>query len=131
MVFAQHLPVGALATTAADCWRHLCYLALARYWSPVNFTAKNLPFADGGSADNLAVTPLLRRRTQKMLVLVAASNSVTNTQDAADWGGEFSSPVEHAARKPPWLQHVQGSCTYTGRSGMVCHCIQSTVTVPV
>lgn len=59
-----------------------------RYWSPINFTASELPFGDGGSVDNLAITPLLRRRIQKIVVLVAALKGVNDTVDAADWGGE-------------------------------------------
>ncbi|PNW85074.1 hypothetical protein CHLRE_03g170600v5 [Chlamydomonas reinhardtii] len=45
------------------------------YWNPVNYTGAELSFADGAGADNLAVTPLLRRRVSSVVVLVAASNS--------------------------------------------------------
>lgn len=58
-----------------------------RYFSPINFTDENIPFADGGSADNLAITPLLRRRVTKMVVLVAAVQNITSSNGSADWGG--------------------------------------------
>lgn len=41
----------------------------------MNYTGAELSFADGAGADNLAVTPLLRRRVSSVVVLVAASNS--------------------------------------------------------
>ncbi|KAG2442832.1 hypothetical protein HXX76_002911 [Chlamydomonas incerta] len=44
-------------------------------WNPVNYTGAKLSFADGAGADNLAVTPLLRRRVSSVVVLVAAANS--------------------------------------------------------
>ena len=67
---------------------NLAYAAY-RYWSPLNFTAQNIPFGDGGGVDNLAVTPLLRRRMTKIVVLVAASKSTTENTNASDWGGEY------------------------------------------
>jgi hypothetical protein len=38
------------------------YLSAVRYWNKVNFKGMKQSFADGGGTDNLAVTPLLRRK---------------------------------------------------------------------
>lgn len=61
--------------------------APCRYWSPISFTALNLPFGDGGGVDNLAVTPLLRRRMTKIVVLVAALKGTMDVANASDWAG--------------------------------------------
>lgn len=88
------VPQGVSMFAALLCLQRdvaaLCVCALrcvCSYWSPLNFTSETIAFADGGSVDNLAVTPLLRRRMTKILMLVAASDSVTAATDAADWGG--------------------------------------------
>ncbi|KXZ56638.1 hypothetical protein GPECTOR_1g575 [Gonium pectorale] len=54
-----------------------------QYWDPVNYTGGELSFADGAGADNLAVTPLLRRRVTHIVVCVATANSADMTP--ADW----------------------------------------------
>lgn len=42
-----------------------------QYWNPVDFTGGKRNFADGGGADNLAITPLLRRGVRRILCGVA------------------------------------------------------------
>ena len=37
-------------------------MCVVRYWNQVNFNGTKQNFADGGGTDNLAVTPLLRRK---------------------------------------------------------------------
>ncbi|KAF8071044.1 hypothetical protein HT031_001126 [Scenedesmus sp. PABB004] len=66
--------------------RELTGTEVLRYWSPIAFAGGEVPFADGGSADNLAVTPLLRRRVANIIACVAASQNISGA-DAADWGG--------------------------------------------
>lgn len=39
-----------------------CARCFTRYWNKVNFEGMKQSFADGGGTDNLAVTPLLRRK---------------------------------------------------------------------
>ncbi|KAG2499381.1 hypothetical protein HYH03_002956 [Edaphochlamys debaryana] len=54
-----------------------------QYWNTRNYTGARLSFADGAGADNLAVTPLLRRRVQHVIACVAASHSADVSP--ADW----------------------------------------------
>ncbi|WIA11774.1 hypothetical protein OEZ85_011868 [Tetradesmus obliquus] len=57
------------------------------YWNQITFEGATLAFADGGSADNLAITPLLRRRVPKIVVCVAASANISAATSPADWAG--------------------------------------------
>ncbi|PNH12072.1 hypothetical protein TSOC_000999, partial [Tetrabaena socialis] len=54
-----------------------------QYWNQYDYRGATLSFADGAGADNLAVTPLLRRRVSSILVFVAALNSAD--MSPADW----------------------------------------------
>jgi hypothetical protein len=70
------------------------------YWSPLALnTSSEVAFGDGGSADNLAVTPLLRRRVTKMVVAVAAMQNVSSVADAADWAGEMCARCQGCATR--------------------------------
>lgn len=62
-------------------------LSASRYWNQITFTGKRLAFGDGGSVDNLAVTPLLRRRITKIIATVAASQNISSSANASDWAG--------------------------------------------
>jgi hypothetical protein len=57
------------------------------YWNQITFEGQTLAFADGGGADNLAITPLLRRRVPKVVVCVAASANISSAAGPADWAG--------------------------------------------
>eukprot|EP00775_Hariotina_reticulata_P012591 gene12591-12723_t len=67
--------------------RELTGTETLQYWNQVDFSGGLLSFADGGAVDNLAVTPLLRRRITRLVVCVSASKNITNTTSAAEWGG--------------------------------------------
>lgn len=45
----------------ATC-KHPHVVLCVRYWNNVNFKGSKQSFADGGGTDNLAVTPLIRRK---------------------------------------------------------------------
>ncbi|GBF94754.1 hypothetical protein Rsub_07637 [Raphidocelis subcapitata] len=74
------------------------------YWSPVDFQGSRRKFADGGGADNLAVTPLVRRRVERIIACVAASAAPdTNASDYArtqwDIAGLFGAVPPTAVNK--------------------------------
>jgi hypothetical protein len=51
----------------------------------VNFAGQRQPFADGGGTDNLAVTPLLRRRVGAIVACVASVEPVLPETTADHW----------------------------------------------
>jgi hypothetical protein len=51
----------------------------------VNFQGQRQPFADGGGTDNLAVTPLLRRRVKTIVACVSNNAAVMPDTTADTW----------------------------------------------
>eukprot|EP00878_Enallax_costatus_P004763 GHUV01005014.1.p1 GENE.GHUV01005014.1~~GHUV01005014.1.p1 ORF type:complete len:688 (+),score=137.57 GHUV01005014.1:137-2200(+) len=71
----------------ATITRELTGTEVLQYWNQIDFTGKQLAFGDGGSADNLAITPLLRRRIPKIIATVAASQNISGSPNASDFAG--------------------------------------------
>lgn len=63
----------------------LCGCCVARYWNKVNFEGMKQSFADGGGTDNLAVTPLLRRKVCGALYLQVLSQGPVGSACAVQW----------------------------------------------
>eukprot|EP00879_Flechtneria_rotunda_P023516 GHRR01024878.1.p1 GENE.GHRR01024878.1~~GHRR01024878.1.p1 ORF type:complete len:572 (+),score=153.32 GHRR01024878.1:161-1876(+) len=87
--------------------RELTGTEVLRYWNEIDFTGAEIPFADGGAADNTAITILLRRRVIKIVACIAASQNITGL-DATDWAGYQwdisglfgAAPPTHPSYKP-------------------------------
>jgi hypothetical protein len=56
-----------------------------RYWNKVNFEGMKQSFADGGGTDNLAVTPLLRRKVSTCTTGMITSRSWHDQQHGQQW----------------------------------------------
>jgi hypothetical protein len=67
--------------------RELTGTEVLTYWNQITFTGKRLAFGDGGSADNTAITPLLRRRVTRIISTIAASQNISASPNASDWAG--------------------------------------------
>eukprot|EP00775_Hariotina_reticulata_P001277 gene1277-1617_t len=55
------------------------------YWNLVNFGGQPHTFADGGGIDNLAVTPLLRRRVEHIVACIAGSEPINGNVNLNNW----------------------------------------------
>lgn len=55
------------------------------YWNQVDFKGSTVPFADGGGVDNLAVTPLLRRKVPVIVACIAGSEAINGDVKIDDW----------------------------------------------
>lgn len=51
----------------------------------INFKGQRQPFADGGGTDNLAITPLLRRRVRNIVSCIAMVAQADNNTNIDDW----------------------------------------------
>ncbi|KAF6255568.1 hypothetical protein COO60DRAFT_1661215 [Scenedesmus sp. NREL 46B-D3] len=77
------------------------------YWNQVNFKGQRQLFADGAGTDNLAVTPLLRRRVQAIVACVASVEPLLPNTTADHWAaiqwdvsGLFGAvPLQHKSFK--------------------------------
>lgn len=54
-------------------------------WLQVDFTGMSRAFADGGGSDNVAITPLLRRRVASIVSCIAVVAPITANTTADDW----------------------------------------------
>lgn len=73
---------------ATDFKQDLTGTQLLEYWNQIDFKGGQLPFADGGASDNLAVTMLLRRRVQHIVACVSSNkplNSNITSWAAYQW----------------------------------------------
>ena len=87
LVQAAGISSGYIAQMMADPSKKRMWEALGceelHYWAGKDFVSKGRPFADGGSLDNLAIFPALRRGTRLLLVCQSASSPIQD--DAASW----------------------------------------------
>lgn len=81
-ISSSFLTQGARPET--DFRQDLTGTQILEYWNQINFTGGQLPFADGGGSDNSAMTLLLRRRVERIIVCFA-SNKPLDT-NATAWG---------------------------------------------
>lgn len=82
-----------------------------RYWNKVNFKGMKQAFADGGGTDNLAITPLLRRKV--------GHSSTAGLQDKHN---------DNTPATPPTLQlllHICGTAfeEFLPADGTRVHCV--------
>jgi hypothetical protein len=92
----------------------VCVCCDCSYWNQIIFEGQTLAFADGGSADNLAITPLLRRRIQKIIVCVAASANISSAAGPADWAGYQWDVSALFGAAPPTHSSYDGNGTVVG-----------------